>query len=144
MLAEFAPLATAKNIDLGLSESSVASAAVRGDVNALRTLVSNLVDNAVRYTPAGGQVDVALNRERNTTMLAVRDTGTGIASEDRPRVFDRFYRGSSAGDSRGSGLGLAIVKSIADRHGATIRLDTGLEGRGLSVSIQFPNEPTTA
>ena len=69
--------------------------------------------------------------------LSVRDSGPGIAREDRQRVFDRFYRGANAG-ARGSGLGLAIVKSIAERHGAMVSLGTGLAEPGLGVTITFP------
>jgi signal transduction histidine kinase len=67
----------------------------------------------------------------------LRDSGPGIAVEDRERVFDRFYRGSGAGGIRGSGLGLAIVKRIAERHGADIELGTGIDGRGLGVTVRF-------
>ena len=119
------------------TQSSVAPVVVQGDVDALRTLVSNLVDNAVRYTPAGGRVDVAVAAEEARATLSVRDSGLGIAEEDRQRVFDRFYRGANAG-ARGSGLGLAIVKSIAERHGAVVGLGPGLDARGLSVTITFP------
>jgi signal transduction histidine kinase len=109
-----------------------------GDPDALRTLISNLVDNAIRYTPAGGRVDVALADDAGRTALTVRDSGPGIAIEDRERVFDRFYRGSGAGGIRGSGLGLAIVKRIAERHRADVVLGPGIDGRGLGVTVRFP------
>jgi signal transduction histidine kinase len=67
----------------------------------------------------------------------VRDSGPGIADEDRERVFDRFYRGTGAGGIRGSGLGLAIVKRIAERHRAGVELGTGIDGRGLGVTVRF-------
>ena len=70
--------------------------------------------------------------------LAVRDSGPGIAPEDRARVFDRFYRGKAAEGSGGSGLGLAIAKRIADRHGADLELGPGIDGAGLSVTVRFP------
>jgi signal transduction histidine kinase len=76
-------------------------------------------------------------------VLTVRDSGPGIAVEDRERVFDRFYRGSGAGGVRGSGLGLAIVKHIAERHGAGVELGTGIDGRGLGVTVRFA-EPIPA
>lgn len=139
VITDLAPLAGAKGIDLGLS--STAGSMVNGDVDALRTLISNLIDNAIRYTPAGGRVDVALSDDGGSVVLAVRDSGPGIAVEDRERVFDRFYRGSGAGGVRGSGLGLAIVKHIAERHGAVIELGTGIEGRGLGVTVRF-RQPT--
>jgi two-component system, OmpR family, sensor kinase len=135
-VADLAPLAGAKGIDLGLS--SATELTVRGDMNALRTLISNLVDNAIRYTPAGGRVDVAVAYDGVDAVLTVRDSGPGIALEDRERVFDRFYRGSEAGGVRGSGLGLAIVKRIADRHWASVALETGIDGKGLGVMVRFP------
>ena len=135
VIADLAPLAGAKGIDLGLS--STAPSMVQGDPDALRTLISNLVDNAIRYTPAGGRVDVALAADAGSVVLTVRDSGPGIAVEDRERVFDRFYRGSGAGGIRGSGLGLAIVKQIAEHHGAGVELGTGIDGRGLGVTVRF-------
>jgi len=141
VISDLAPLAGAKGIDLGLS--STAASMVNGDVDALRTLISNLVDNAIRYTPAGGRVDVALSDDGGSAVLTVRDSGPGIAVEDRERVFDRFYRGSGAGGVRGSGLGLAIVKHIAERHGAGVELGTGIDGRGLGVTVRFA-EPIPA
>ena len=135
VIADLAPLAGAKGIDLGLSSTTAST--VSGDPDALRTLISNLVDNAIRYTPAGGRVDVALADDAGRTALTVRDSGPGIATEDRERVFDRFYRGSGAGGIRGSGLGLAIVKRIAERHRARVELATGIDGRGLGVTVRF-------
>jgi len=136
-----APLAAAKSIDLGLIDAPSESGApvVAGDPDALSTLVSNLIDNAVRYTPERGRVDVAVMAEPGTVVLAVRDTGPGVPEGDRIRVFDRFYRGAHAeGAARGSGLGLAIVKRIAERHGAEITLGQGIDGTGLGVTVRFP------
>jgi two-component system OmpR family sensor kinase len=135
VIADLAPLAGAKGIDLGLSSASAST--VSGDADALRTLISNLVDNAIRYTPAGGKVDVALGNDGGGVALTVRDNGPGIAAEDRERVFDRFYRGSGAGGIRGSGLGLAIVKRIAERHFADLTLAPGIDGNGLGVTVRF-------
>ena len=146
VIAELAPLAARKSIDLGLSDAG--GAMVLGDAESLRTLLSNLVDNAVRYTPAAGRVDVALESEAGRAVLAVRDNGPGIAPEERERVFDRFYRGeplAGAADAgsrvRGSGLGLAIVKRIVERHGAEIALAEGIDGKGLAVTVRFPTAP---
>ena len=135
VIADLAPLAGAKGIDLGLSSASAST--VSGDADALHTLISNLVDNAIRYTPAGGKVDVALGNDGGGVALTVRDNGPGIAAEDRERVFDRFYRGSGAGGIRGSGLGLAIVKRIAERHFADLALAPGIDGHGLGVTVRF-------
>jgi two-component system, OmpR family, sensor kinase len=136
VVGDLTPLAMAKRIDLGLNDA--AAVEVRGDAAALATLLSNLVDNAVRYTPDGGRIDVAVESGNGQASLCVRDTGPGISAAERMRVFDRFYRGSAANGQRGSGLGLSIVKRIADRHGAEIDLGPGIDGRGLAVSVRFP------
>jgi two-component system OmpR family sensor kinase len=141
VIRELAPLASAKSIDLGLIEPSApGQPIVSGDVGALSTLVSNLIDNAVRYSPARGRVDVSALRDADRVVLTVRDTGPGIPPDERSRVFDRFYRGAHAenGSERGSGLGLAIVKRIAERHGAEIVLGEGIDGAGLGVTVRFP------
>ncbi len=138
VVADTVALATAKGIDLGADANGAVF--VRGDANALTTLISNLVDNAVRYTPAPGRVDVIARVDGALAVLEVRDTGVGISVNDRSRVFDRFYRGSAAqvADAHGSGLGLAIVKRIAERHGTQVELGTGIDGRGLGVTVRFP------
>jgi two-component system OmpR family sensor kinase len=136
---EMIALADAKHIDLGVTEAQ--PLAMRGDGEALRTLLRNLIDNAIRYAPEHGRVDLSVTEgERHSmraALLRVADSGPGIPPSERERVFDRFYRvpGST---SSGSGLGLSIVKAIADAHGAGITLGEGLDGRGLSVTIAFP------
>jgi signal transduction histidine kinase len=110
---------------------------VRGDADALRVLVRNLVDNAVRYTPPNGIVRVrVVTTPGGGAKLEVDDSGPGIPAAERERAFDRFYRrnGSSEG---GTGLGLAIVKAIASRHGATVDLGKSPLG-GLRVTVSFP------
>jgi two-component system OmpR family sensor kinase len=136
VVAEHSPLAQAKAIDLGLTAGDEA-ATVNGDPDALRVLVANLVENAVRYTPPGGRVDVSVRRADGRPRLEVRDTGPGIPEADLPRVFDRFYRGEHTREP-GTGLGLAIVKAIADRHGARVEVGNG-EGGGLRVGVGFPS-----
>jgi two-component system, OmpR family, sensor kinase len=117
---------------------------VMGDPDALRTLTRNLVDNAVRYTPPGGTVDVSVHDSTTPggegSALQVVDTGPGIPPDERRRVFDRFYRPLGMAPP-GSGLGMAIVKAIADAHGATVALDSGPGGNGLSVTVLFPFIP---
>ncbi|HJV85208.1 MAG TPA: ATP-binding protein [Noviherbaspirillum sp.] len=109
---------------------------VGADAAGLRILARNLLDNAVRYTPEGGKVRVGIIDEASRVVLTVEDSGPGIADEARKRVFDRFYRGDSTGQT-GSGLGLSIVKNIADQHGASIDLGRSVLG-GLSVAVNFP------
>lgn len=133
-IADTHALAHLRRIELDLKAEP--GAQVLGDRDALRTLVRNLVDNAVRYTPPGGRVLVRIARTGEGPQLQVSDTGPGIPPGDRPRVFDRFFRRTGAPEG-GSGLGLAIVKAIADRHGAATALDEA-PGGGLRVTVTFP------
>ena len=110
---------------------------VRGDAQQLTILLSNLVDNALRHTPAGGRVDIGIEAREGRACLTVTDNGPGIPDSDRQRVFDRFYRGNSDSFSVGSGLGLAIVKAVCEQHGASIEL-TEAPPQGLRVTVCFP------
>ena len=145
VVAELVPLADAGSIDLGVSGAQPVT--VRGDPDDLRTLLRNLVDNAVRYSGAGSRVDVSAEElpaaDGRTARLTVSDDGVGIAPAERERVFDRFYRRAGT-TPPGSGLGLSIVKSIADAHGARLALADGPTGKGLSVTVSFPGEPRAA
>jgi two-component system OmpR family sensor kinase len=130
-----AGLAAAKSIDLGLVRAD--AAVVDGEAATLAILLSNLLDNALRYTPRGGRIDVAVERADDAATLEVADSGPGIPADERARVFDRFVRGRDVHEP-GSGLGLSIVKRIADAHHATVSLDTPAEGSGLVVRVRFP------
>jgi two-component system OmpR family sensor kinase len=134
VVSEQAAHAAERNIDLGISRDE--QAIVSGDFEALRVMLGNLVDNAIRYTPAGGAVDVGLRLSERTAILEVSDTGPGIAEADRERVFDRFYR-REISQASGSGLGLAIVKNIAERHHASIVMRNRESGLGLRVCVTF-------
>ncbi len=134
-LVDIAPRARSRDIDLGIAGAPDA-ATVAGHPEALAILLRNLLDNAVKYTPKGGAIDVAIEPG---PVLAVEDSGPGIAAELRERVLARFDRsGDASRGVAGSGLGLAIVKAIADRHGA--RLELGRSGRlgGLRAAVRFP------
>jgi two-component system OmpR family sensor kinase len=134
VIAEHASLAHDKSIDLGMAREEPLS--VDGSAAGLRTLLSNLVDNAVRYTPAGGSIDISLARQGDDAVLEVSDSGPGIPPAERTRVFDRFYR--RAGDGpEGSGLGLAIASQIAQRHRGSIVLADSPQG-GLRVVLRLP------
>jgi len=139
VVAELIPLADARRIDLGMSEAQ--TVLVQGERDAVATLIRNLVDNAVRYTPESGRVDVSVERSATTpaqAIIRVTDNGPGIAQDERDRVFDRFYRQPGT-RAPGSGLGLAIVKAIAGAHGATVTLDAAAaDGHGLAVTVAFP------
>lgn len=127
--------AQARGIDIGMARADAAE--VRGQAEALRTLLRNLLDNAVKYTPECGRVDVGIAASAEGTELSVEDSGPGLPAEERARVLDRFYR-SGEPQAPGSGLGLAIVKSIADLHGATLAIDRSAGLGGLRVSVRFP------
>lgn len=134
-------------IDLGAAGES--GVAVRADAAQLKLLLNNLIENALRYTPSGGVVDVEAGWLDDRAAVKVIDNGPGIAAAERDRVFARFYRSgkaeAQARDPGGSGLGLAIVKAIADRHGATVSLHTAPSGQGLEVRVVFaPNPPGAA
>jgi two-component system OmpR family sensor kinase len=131
---ELEPLAEARRVQLRLSR--LERATIRGEPQGLHALVRNLIDNAIRYTPAGGEVRLALFRDGGAAAIVVEDTGPGIPAADRGRVFDRFFRLPGAG-AEGSGLGLAIVKQVADAHGATVELGEGEGGKGLRVAVRF-------
>jgi len=138
VLIDLSPVAESRSIDLGLTDTLPLS--LIGHAEPLRVLVSNLIDNAVRYTPVGGRVDVALQKEGHAAgtwaLLTISDTGPGIPLAERERVFRRFYRlaGTAA---PGSGLGLAIVREIVRRcQGQIVLLDA--PGGGLRVEVRLP------
>ena len=130
------PVALEKNIDLGF-EGIPISVPVRGDATSLNEMLGNLIDNAIRYTRAGGRVTVRIDYVQDEAIVHVEDNGLGIDPRHRERVFERFYRILGSGQS-GSGLGLAIVAEVAKRHGATITLAHGHGGAGTLFSIRFP------
>jgi two-component system OmpR family sensor kinase len=136
VLGELEPLAEAKGVELRFGPRADA-ARITGQGPALHTLARNLVDNAVRYTPPGGRVNIETKVEDGHAVLQVTDSGPGIPAEERERVFDRFYRLPGTG-VQGSGLGLSIVKQIADAHRATIELGEPDRGKGLRVTVRFP------
>jgi two-component system heavy metal sensor histidine kinase CusS len=101
--------------------------------------VSNLVENALRFTPAGGTIQISIATAAAHSQISVKDSGSGIAAEHLPRVFDRFYRADSSRSSKGSGLGLALVKSITDLHGGSALVQSEVD-RGTTVVLTFPNQ----
>lgn len=135
-VADIAPAAAAKGIALGLTAEET-TLTVAGDAVLLGVLLRNLLDNAVRYTPPGETVEVALQRTNDGISLVVTDTGPGIPAEERERIFDRFHRVLDSGEE-GSGLGLSIVRRIADLHRARVSLAPGANGHGLRAEVTFP------
>ncbi|WP_192553355.1 ATP-binding protein [Pseudomonas sp. IzPS59] len=136
ILEDLLPLADRKNIDIGVESSEDVQVSI--NETDLLILIRNLVDNAIRYTPSGGRIDLSVKREQAAVVLQVSDTGPGIAVEEQARVFDPFYR-SLGTDESGSGLGLSIVKAIADRTG--LKVDLGftdvIERSGLCVTVSI-------
>ncbi|THF65912.1 sensor histidine kinase [Pseudothauera nasutitermitis] len=127
--------ADAKSIDFGVER---AAASLCGDPTLLRELLANLVDNALKYTPAGGRVTLRCLHTDQGIVLEVEDNGPGIPAEARDAVFARFHRLPDAGSS-GSGLGLPIAREIARRHGGRIELSEGAEGRGTLARVILPD-----
>ena len=141
-LADAHALAGANGTEISLDAPSE-PVTISGDADALRILVRNLIDNAVRYTPANGTVQVRVSVPSDDgAKLEVDDSGPGIPPAERDRAFDRFYRRDGSAEG-GSGLGLAIVKAIASRHGATVALGESVLG-GLRVSVSFPRAESAA
>jgi two-component system, OmpR family, sensor kinase len=132
---ELRPLAAQKSIVLDVDVQTPAW--VLGQDDALRILLTNLVDNAIRYTPTGGRVSVSVQCAAGTVQVIVRDTGPGIPADEQERVFDRFYRGRDA-SAGGSGLGLAIVRQIAGLHGGSVTLSAVNARSGTQALASFP------
>ena len=101
--------------------------------------VGNLVENALRFTPKGGEIRISLRHSGNSSEISVRDSGSGITPEHLPRVFDRFYRGDASRSSAGTGLGLSLVKSIMNLHGGSTAIESTV-GRGTTVTLTFPSK----
>ena len=134
VVAKFYDRALQGNIDLGIDVHPVS---IKADPSLLDDLVSNLVDNALKYTPAGGSVTVSAGQLNGKPFLAVEDSGPGIPADERQRVRQRFYRIPNS-PGHGSGLGLAIVDEIARIHDATVDIGPGASGAGTKVTLQFP------
>ncbi|MCU0647809.1 MAG: HAMP domain-containing histidine kinase [Gemmatimonadaceae bacterium] len=132
--------ADAARAGVTLTLSQLDESPVRGDATLLERLVGVLIDNAIRYTPDGGHVDVRVERDGAAAVLQVRDTGIGVDPADRARVTERFQRGANARARHpdGSGLGLAIAADIVARHGAALLLEPAPDGRGTHVIVRFP------
>jgi two-component system sensor histidine kinase TctE len=130
----------AQRAGVTLGMSAVEEAPVQLDRTLLPRLVGVLIDNALRYTPAGGRVDVRVTAQEGAALLEVEDDGPGIPAEDRVRLTERFFRGATARAARpeGSGLGLAIAQEIVDRHGASLTFRSGRDGRGTCACVRFP------
>lgn len=133
---ELAPLAAQKNIELKAAADKPAVAIANED--ALRLLMNNLCDNAMRYTPADGHIEIRTYIRASKAFIEVCDDGPGVPETERERIFERFYRAEGTKTIPGTGLGLAIVRRVAELHGGTPSLDAGLNGKGVCFRISFP------
>jgi two-component system sensor histidine kinase TctE len=131
---DWAPKAIAQKIDLGFS---LQRAVILGDPLLLPELIDNLIDNALRYTSAGGSVTISTGCEQGVPYLSVEDTGPGIPHSEKSKVLERFYRIAGT-PGEGSGLGLAIVQEVVDRHGGILDISDRSEQRGTCVRVMFP------
>jgi len=136
---EFAALAISANLRLNTQIDTSQNLTVIGNSEQLYRLVSNLVINAIKYTPGSGEVNIILESERNEALIRIRDTGIGIAPPEQKKIFDRFYRVNSdrSRQTGGSGLGLAIAMAIAQAHQGTIEVISEL-GIGSTFTVRLP------
>ncbi len=133
----FQPLAEDRKISLEAAISE--GATVRGDSARLHQVVANLIDNALKYTAAGGNVTVSLARRNGSAVISVRDSGVGIAKNDLPHIFERFYRSENVRATSGNGLGLGLVHAIVYAHGGTVDVSSAL-GTGTTFNVYLPLE----
>jgi signal transduction histidine kinase len=112
---------------------------VPADRNRVRQVLANLLDNAIKYTPAGGHVDITAEARPDGVCITVRDTGEGIPPEEIPRIWERLYRGDKSRAQRGLGLGLSLVKAITNAHGGTVMVES-TPGKGSAFSIHLPSQ----
>ena len=133
--SDWVSIALQKNIDLGF-ETAVQTALIQANTVLLRELMNNIIDNAIRYTPAGGNITVGVKQSLNNFILFVQDSGIGISSENQPFIFERFYRVLGSLQA-GCGLGLTIVQEIALKHQATVSVVSDGEGSGTLFEITF-------
>ena len=129
-------VAEAKGV--ALTAEAPLDVAVTADPTRLEQVAANLLDNAVKYTPAGGRVVVEVLREGHTAVLRVRDTGRGIPPHELGRIFDRLFRGDTSRTERGLGLGLSLVKAIVEAHGGTVEVESE-PGHGSVFTVRLPN-----
>lgn len=131
-------IAARKGVDIGVIERQPATCL--GSAAELRVLLDNLIDNAVRYTPPGGTVDISLRRKEDGAVIEVTDSGIGIPPGAEKRIFDRFFRAAPA-DIEGTGLGLAIARRIAERNGISIAIGNRTDGhRGVRARVELARE----
>jgi signal transduction histidine kinase len=133
-VADFAPQFEAADVRLSFRAEP---ALVGGDPHQLRQVISNLLTNALKFTPAGGEVTITVRQDTESVYLTISDTGIGIPSEERERIFDRFWRGPAARGIAGSGIGLTVVSELANAHGGAVHVESE-PGRGTVMTVSLP------
>ncbi|HEY2905631.1 MAG TPA: HAMP domain-containing sensor histidine kinase [Vicinamibacterales bacterium] len=132
-------VAEAKGVELdGAARDGAQHAVVNGDRTRLEQVAANLIDNAIKYTPAGGRVDVDVARDGQQAVLRVKDSGPGIPPDEVPRIWERLFRGDRSRTERGLGLGLSLVKAIVEAHGGEVDVKSQL-GRGSTFEVRLPS-----
>jgi two-component system sensor histidine kinase QseC len=134
VIAKLTPQALAKKIDMGLTSQN--SIVVKGESVALEQMLTNLLDNAIRYSPPASQIDICIEKKEASAIVSIEDQGPGIPLQQRQRVFERFVR-LPGNSQEGSGIGLAVVKKIADRHHIQIDLTQSKNLGGLKITLAF-------
>jgi len=133
-------VAEGKGITLELTSSDHVS--ISGDRTRLEQVAANLIDNAVKYTPPGGRIDVQIRQDAGRAILRVSDTGPGIPPDEAPRIWDRLFRGDASRAERGLGLGLSLVKAIVEAHNGTVAVRTEV-ARGSTFTVSLPVDSTS-
>jgi len=134
----FDPLAVDGSIDLRCE--AAAGVSIKGDISMIQRMIANLIDNAVKYTPPGGKVDVATRSDKEgRVVISVQDTGAGISADDLPYIFDRFFRCDPSRSTSGFGLGLSLVKAVAEAHSGRVTVSS-TPGQGSLFEVSLPRE----
>lgn len=137
---DFSPLAQTRQITLFYAKSEVPLAKARADRERIKWVLNNLVENAIRYTPAGGSVQLSIEASMGRVFVHVKDTGIGIRESDRANIFERFYRAQNAvqKENSGNGLGLYIARMIAKDHGGDLKFESNEGGPGTTFTFSLP------
>jgi signal transduction histidine kinase len=136
-LALYHEVADAKGVTLAAAGSGAGRVVVNGDRTRLEQVAANLIDNAIKYTPPSGRVDVAVVADDGRAIVRVADTGPGIPSDELPRIWERLFRGDQSRTERGLGLGLSLVKAIVEAHGGDVDVKSEV-GRGSVFEVRLP------
>ena len=130
--------APAEDKDLRLVCDAPGNFSISGDTRLIQRMIANLLDNAIKYTPAGGSIEMTVSTVNDAAAITVKDTGVGISEKDMPRIFERFYRCDPSRSEAGIGLGLSFARAIARAHGGDITV-TSIPDQGSTFTVTLPN-----